>query len=336
MKNQQDISELKDAALRAYLGMELARAFDHKISSLYKAGKIMGGVFLGRGHEAIAACQAVFLQRGHDIYSPFIRENAGRFVWGDTPLDYARVYLGTVTSLTRGRDGNVHWGRPLEGNPAPISHLGAMLAVAAGMLLAKKFQGSSDSVGVACAGDGTTSTGAFHEACNTAAVESLPLVVVVTNNQFAYSTRNDEEFACASLLDRGAGYGMQTWECDGTDFLATLQTMHDAISTARREQKPQWVLANTLRQCGHGEHDDASYVPQQLKDAYAERDCLIIARQQLLDLGWITQQDIADTQAACNEDVRQGVAQAQKEPAPLVRDQDWSATSWDRDVALSL
>ncbi len=328
MNYQQDISELKEVALRAYRGMELARAFEHKISSLYKAGKIMGGVFLGRGHEAIAACQAVFLQRGYDVYAPFIRENAGRFVWGDSPLDCTRVYLGTASSVMRGRDGNVHWGHPELGNPAPISHLGAMISVAAGMLLAKRFQSVTDAVGVACSGDGTTSTGAFHEACNMAAVEKLPLVVVVSNNQFAYSTRNDEQFACASLVDRGRGYGMETWECDGTDFLATLQTMHAAISKARREQSPQWVVAHTLRQCGHGEHDDASYIPQELKDSYAQRDCLDVAQRQLRDLGWLDDEAIAAIQEECKSRVQQEVAQAQREAAPRVRDESWQATSW--------
>ncbi len=328
MNSPQDLCQLKEAALTAYRGMELARSFEHKISALYKAGKIMGGVFLGRGHEAIAACQATFLTRGHDVYSPFIRENAGRFIWGDKPVDAARVYLGTKTSLTSGRDGNVHWGRPEVGNPAPISHLGAMVSVAAGMLLAKRFQGVTDCVGVTCAGDGTTSTGAFHEGCNMAAVEKLPLVVVVTNNQFAYSTRNDQQFACESLLERGQGYGMGTWECDGTDFLATLQTMHAAIEAARSGGGAQWVVANTLRQCGHGEHDDACYIPQELKDAYVDRDCLVVARQQLLELGWITEEEISEIQAACTEEVRRDVAQAQKEPAPRVQDEDWIATSW--------
>ncbi len=318
---------MKEAALRAYEAMVMARAFDTKASALYKAGKVFGGVFLGRGHEAIAACEAVFLRKGHDVYAPFIREQAGRCAWGDSVLESARTYFGSVEGCMRGRDGNVHWGHPLEGTPAPISHLGAMVAVVAGMMMAKRMQGVTDAVGVACCGDGTTSVGAFHEACNLIAVQKLPVVVVVSNNQFAYSTPNAEEFAC-DLQDRGRGYGMAAHACDGTDFMQTLEVMQRAIAAARRGEGPQWVVATTLRMCGHGEHDDSSYIPAELKAAYADRDPLAVARRQLLALGWLTEQQDADLLARSTDEVQRLVAQAQKEPPPDPATEDWHATSW--------
>ena len=318
---------MKEAALRAYEAMVMARAFDTKASALYKAGKVFGGVFLGRGHEAIAACEAVFLRKGHDVYAPFIREQAGRCVWGDSVLESARTYFGSVEGCMRGRDGNVHWGHPLEGTPAPISHLGAMVAVVAGMMMAKRMQGVTDAVGVACCGDGTTSVGAFHEACNLIAVQKLPVVVVVSNNQFAYSTPNAEEFAC-DLQDRGRGYGMAAHACDGTDFMQTLEVMQRAIAAARCGEGPQWVVATTLRMCGHGEHDDSSYIPAELKAAYADRDPLAVARRQLLALGWLTEQQDADLLARSTDEVQRLVAQAQKEPPPDPATEDWHATSW--------
>lgn len=318
---------MKEAALRAYEAMVMARAFDTKASALYKAGKVFGGVFLGRGHEAIAACEAVFLRKGRDVYAPFIREQAGRCVWGDSVLESARTYFGSVEGCMRGRDGNVHWGHPLEGTPAPISHLGAMVAVVAGMMMAKRMQGVTDAVGVACCGDGTTSVGAFHEACNLIAVQKLPVVVVVSNNQFAYSTPNAEEFAC-DLQDRGRGYGMAAHACDGTDFMQTLEVMQRAIAAARRGEGPQWVVATTLRMCGHGEHDDSSYIPAELKAAYADRDPLAVARRQLLALGWLTEQQDADLLARSTDEVQRLVAQAQKEPPPDPATEDWHATSW--------
>lgn len=318
---------MKEAALRAYEAMVMARAFDTKASALYKAGKVFGGVFLGRGHEAIAACEAVFLRKGHDVYAPFIREQAGRCVWGDSVLESARTYFGSVEGCMRGRDGNVHWGHPLEGTPAPISHLGAMVAVVAGMMMAKRMQGVTDAVGVACCGDGTTSVGAFHEACNLIAVQKLPVVVVVSNNQFAYSTPNAEEFAC-DLQDRGRGYGMAAHACDGTDFMQTLEVMQRAIAAARRGEGPQWVVATTLRMCGHGEHDDSSYIPAELKAAYADRDPLAVARRQLLALGWLTEQQDADLLARSTDEVQRLMAQAQKEPPPDPATEDWHATSW--------
>lgn len=308
--------------------MELARAFDTKLSALYKAGKIYGGVFTGRGHEAIAACEGVYLQKGRDVYTPFIREQAGRCAWGDSVLESARSYFGSALGLMRGREGNVHWGNPREGTLAPISHLGAMVPVVAGMLMAKRMQGEKDFVGVVCIGDGTTSVGATHEGCNLIAVEKLPVVVVVTNNQFAYSTPNEQEFACKSLCDRGVGYGMTTHECDGTDFLQTLEVMGRAIAAARAGEGPQWVVANTLRMCGHGEHDDAAYIPQELKDRFADRDPLAVARRQVQEQGWLTADEIAAIQSECADEVQRAMAQAQKEPTPNPATEDWSATSW--------
>ena len=306
----------------------MARAFETKLSALYKAGKIFGGVFIGRGHEAIAACEGVYLQKGHDVYTPFIREQAGRCAWGDSVLDSAQCYLGSARGIMRGREGNVHWGKPHEGTVATISHLGAAVSVAAGMLMARRMQGKTNFAGVICIGDGTTSVGSTHEACNLIAVEKLPAVIVVTNNQFAYSTPNSQEFACRSLMDRGVGYGMATHECDGTDFLQTLQVMGRAIAAARAGEGPQWVVANTLRMCGHGEHDDAAYIPQELKKQYADRDPLAVARRQVQEQGWLTAEDIATIQAECAEEVQQAMAQAQKEPAPNPATEDWSATSW--------
>lgn len=321
-------TELKQIALKAYRAMEMARAFDTKLSALYKAGKIYGGVFIGRGHEAIAACEGAYLRKGHDVYTPFIREQAGRCAWGNSVLESARCYFGSVEGIMRGREGNVHWGNPREGTVATISHLGAAVSVAAGMLIAKRMQGESEYVGVICIGDGTTSVGATHEACNLIAVEKLPAVIVVTNNQYAYSTPNSQEFACRSLCDRGVGYGMHTHECDGTDFLETLRVMGAAIAAARAGEGPQWVVANTLRMCGHGEHDDASYIPQELKEAFADRDPLAVARRQVQEQGWLSADEVLAVQNECADEVQRAMAQVQRESTPNPATEDWSATSW--------
>jgi len=319
---------LQEPARKAYRAMVMARAFDTKISALYKAGKIFGGVFLGRGHEAVAAAEGVFLRKGYDVYTPFIREQAGRCAWGDSVLETARSYFGSMQGISRGRDGNIHWGHPHEGTLMPISHLGAMASVVAGLMLAKRMQGITDAVGVVCIGDGTTSVGALHEAANLIAVEKLPIVIVVTNNQYAYSTPNANEFACKSLADRGRGYGMTAHECDGTDFLQTLATMQHAIAAARAGEGPQWVVAETLRMCGHGEHDDAAYIPAELRAAYADRDPLAVARRQMLEKGWMSEEEADAWEEECRDEVQRSVAQAQKEPTPRPQDEQWGATSW--------
>ncbi|HKI70280.1 MAG TPA: thiamine pyrophosphate-dependent enzyme, partial [Verrucomicrobiae bacterium] len=157
-----DVASFRDVYLKAYRLMLLARVLDDKFASLYRGGKIHGGVFLGRGQEALSVAVGVALRKG-DVFAPLIRDAAGRLAFGETPQDAARTYLGSALGPMRGRDGNVHRGRPREGYLPMISHLGAMISVVNGTLLARRFKGITGTVGAACVGDGATSTGAFHE-----------------------------------------------------------------------------------------------------------------------------------------------------------------------------
>src|SRR5437899_1300393 len=252
-------SLLRERYVKAYRLMLLARILDDKFASLYRAGKIHGGVFLGRGQEALSVSVGVNLQKG-DVFAPLIRDGAGRLAFGEPLLDAVRTYLGSPLGPMRGRDGNVHRGRPREGLLPMISHLGAMISVVNGALLAKRMKGVAGAVGVACCGEGATSTGSFHEALNQASVERLPLVLVVANNQYAYSTPVSRQFACHSLLDRAEGYGIESHALDGTDLSACLKVVGDAVARARAGRGPQLVVARLLQLCGHGEHDDAGYV----------------------------------------------------------------------------
>ncbi|MGL4398910.1 MAG: thiamine pyrophosphate-dependent enzyme, partial [Luteolibacter sp.] len=187
----------RDFLRSVFHSMLRARILENKLSSLYKAGKIVGGVYLGRGQEAVSATLGTALIQGTDFFAPLIRDQAGRTAFGEPLIECTRTYLGSVEGPMRGRDGNIHRGRPSMGMPAMISHLGAQVPVIAGMLFAKRLQGTlAGRVGATCIGDGATSTGAFHEGLNLAAVEKLPMVVVVGNNQFAYSTPNKRQFAC--------------------------------------------------------------------------------------------------------------------------------------------
>src|SRR5881394_1542445 len=198
----------RDQYIQACRWMLLARTLDEKFASLYRAGKIHGGVFLGRGQEALSVSVGMALRKG-DVFAPLIRDQAGRLAFGEPILDSVRTFLGSPLGPMRGRDGNVHRGRPQEGILPMISHLGAMISVVNGVLLARRFKDVTGTVGATCVGDGATSTGALHEALNQAAVEKLPLVLVVANNHYAYSTPNERQFACKSLLDKVAGYGIE-------------------------------------------------------------------------------------------------------------------------------
>src|SRR6266850_2666966 len=252
-------SSFRDEFVKAYRLMLLARLLDEKLASLYRMGKILGGVFLGRGQEALSVSVALALRQG-DIFAPLIRDTAGRLAFGESLLDAVRTYLGSPLGPMRARDGNVHRGRPREGLYVMISHLGAMISVVNGALMAHRFKGITGTVGAVCLGDGGTSTGAFHEGLNQAAVEKLPLVLVVANNYYAYSTPNERQFACDSLVDKAAGYGVDGQTVDGTDLSACLSVLEEATRRARSGGGPQLIVAHLLRLCGHGEHDDASYV----------------------------------------------------------------------------
>jgi len=312
------------AASAAYECMLRARLLDDKFATLYRAGKIHGGVFLGRGQEALSAAIGVHLQAG-DVFAPLIRDAAGRFAFGEPMLDAIRNYLGSVLGPMRGRDGNVHRGHPREGLLPMISHLGAMISVVNGMLFARRHQGRTGQVGVASLGEGGTSTGACHEALNQAAIEKLPLVLVVANNQYAYSTGNDRSFACADLADRARGYGIAAHTVDGTRLPDCLVTLDRAISAARAGQGPQLVVANLLRLCGHGEHDDAGYIETRLKSSALGRDCLKLAEEYLVGEKLADAAQLAAMRSRMQAEIEEAVAQVQREPTPDPYAETWSA-----------
>ena len=325
-KPADETTTARDSTLAAYRFMLLARLLDDKYAALYRAGKIHGGVFLGRGQEALSASIGVSLKKS-DVFAPLIRDAAGRLAFGETILDAVRTYLGSSLGPMRGRDGNVHRGRPLEGQLPMISHLGAMISVVNGILFSRKLKKISGSVGAACIGDGATSTGAFHEALNQAAVEKLPLVLVVADNQYAYSTPTSRQFACESLADKAIGYGVEVQTIDGTDLSACLKTAGNAISKARAGDGPQLIVAKLLRLCGHGEHDVADYVDSKLKNSQVGRDCLKVTEEFLLRQKWADASQLANLRNEVVREIEEAVAQIQREPAPDPFAEKWSAIS---------
>ena len=320
------ISSVRDAYVKAYRLMLVARILDDKFASLYRMGKIHGGVFLGRGQEALSVSVGLALRKG-DIFAPLIRDAAGRLAFGEPLLDSVRTYLGSVLGPMRGRDGNIHRGRPKEGLLAMISHLGAMISVVNGVLFARRLKGVTGTVGAASVGDGATSTGSFHEALNQAAVEKLPLVLVVANNHYAYSTPNERQFACRDLADKAVGYGVEVQTVDGTDLSACLNVVGSAVGLARAGRGPQLVVATLLRLCGHGEHDDAGYVDPKLKKSPAGRDCLKVAEEQLLRQGRADAAQLAVWRNETIHEIEEAVARVQHEPAPDPFAEQWRAIS---------
>src|SRR5213082_1428365 len=317
--------------LEAYRWMRLTRTLEEKLVSLYRGGLITGGVYIGKGQEAVSVACGLFLQKD-DIFAPLIRDQAGRSAFGEPLLDVTRTYLGSRQGPMRGRDGNIHRGRPQQNQLAMVSHLGAMISVTVGALMAKRFKGEKDFIGLACIGEGGMQTGAFHEGMNIAAVEQVPLVIVATNNHYAYSTPNDREFACHDLVDRAIGYGFEGYSLDGTDLGACLDVIGSAVKRARAGRPPQLVVASVLRLSGHGEHDDASYVTEEIKQQPFARDCLKVAEQTITNLNLVDAETLTEWRKDAVAQVEEAIAAAQKEPAPEADKEDWCAFS-RRDLA---
>jgi acetoin:2,6-dichlorophenolindophenol oxidoreductase subunit alpha len=322
--SRENMTAFREKHLAAFRCMLLARLLDDKFAALYRAGKIHGGVFLGRGQEALSVSVGLSLKKG-DVFAPLIRDAAGRLAFGETTLDAVRTYLGSTLGPMRGRDGNVHRGKPAEGQLPMISHLGAMISVVNGILFARRFKKISGVVGAACVGDGATSTGSFHEAVNQAAVEKLPLVLIVADNQYAYSTPTSRQFACDDLTDKASGYGVEAQTVDGTDLSACLKIVGEAVARARDGSRPQMVIAKLLRLCGHGEHDPADYVDPKLKNSPLGRDCLKVAEEFLLRQKWMDGLQLAALRNEIVREIEEAVAQVQREPVPDPFVEEWRA-----------
>ena len=318
--------------LEAFRWMLLARTLEEKLVSLYRGGAITGGVYIGKGQEAVSVACGLFLEKG-DIFAPLIRDQAGRSAFGEPLVNVTRTYLGSRKGPMRGRDGNIHRGSPRDGQLAMISHLGAMVSVTVGALIAKRAKGEKNFVGLSCIGEGGMQTGSFHEGMNIAAVEQVPLIVVATNNHYAYSTPNAREFACHDLVDRAKGYGFEGYSIDGTDLNTSLEVIGGAVKRARAGRPPQLVVASVLRLSGHGEHDDASYITDEIKREPFAQDCLKRAEKLIVDLNLGDAETLKSWRAEAAAKVDEAITTAQKEAAPNADEEDWCAIS-TRELAV--
>ena len=239
--------------------MRLTRTLEERLVALYRQTKVVGGLFRSLGQEADAVGSAYALER-RDILSPLIRNMGSMLVKGATPVEMLRQYMAKGDSPTRGRELNIHFGDTERGFIGQISPLGDMVPVMAGVTLTFKMR-RQDRVGLVYVGDGATSTGAFHEGINFAAVQRCPLVVVVENNGYAYSTPVSRQTAAKRFVDKAIGYGVPGEQADGNDVLAVYDVTKRAVDRARRGEGVTLVELITYRRKGHAEHDNQSYIP---------------------------------------------------------------------------
>jgi TPP-dependent pyruvate/acetoin dehydrogenase alpha subunit len=262
----------REQKLELYYFMRLTRSLEERLVNLYRQTKVVGGLFRSLGQEADAVGSAYALDRSKgDVLSPLIRNLGSMLVQGAKPNEIIKQYMAKGDSPTRGRELNIHYGDLVRGFIGQISHLGDMVPVMAGVTLSFKMR-KEDRVGLVYVGDGATSTGAFHEGINFAAVQRCPLVVVVENNGYAYSTPLSKQTAAKKLVDKAIGYGIAGEQADGNDVIATYEATKRAVDRARSGGGVTLVELITYRRKGHAEHDNQSYVPAGEIDRWASEN----------------------------------------------------------------
>jgi pyruvate dehydrogenase E1 component alpha subunit len=295
--------------------MKLTRELEYRIErKLYRQGKIVGGVYVGRGQEAIAVGSCISL-RQNDVVCPSHRDMGAFLIRGMTLRTILAQYMGRKTGATRGKDGNMHMG-DLKLNLIPfVSMLADNVPVATGIGLSFKMR-REDRVVLCFFGDGATSRGDFHEGVNMAAVFKCPVVFICNNNQYAYSTPLERQMAVENVADRADAYGMPGDIVDGNDVLAVWDAAKRAIEHAREGKGPTLIECKTFRMTGHSAHDDAGYVPPELFEMWEERDPIKRFERFLSGRDLITASGIEDLQKRINREIDEAIQVAEKDPFP--------------------
>jgi lipoate-protein ligase B len=301
-----------------YYHLHLNRRLDEQLTVLYRQGKVVGGVYSGLGQEAISVGSAHALEP-QDVVGPMIRNIGTLLVRGYRPRDLFMQYMGKKGGPTGGRDGNTHFGDMTRGVVAPISMLGELVPVLAGVALAAKIR-KEKRVALTYVGDGATSTGPFHEGLNFAAVLKLPLLIIVENNGWAYSTPVERQTANPDYAGRAKGYGIPGIAVDGNDVLAVYQATRTSADRARRGGGPTLIECRTMRMKGHAEHDDARYVPKKVLENWRRKDPLLRFDKYLRAKKLITATEAAEIQARIEKEIREDTAFAESSPLPASED----------------
>jgi pyruvate dehydrogenase E1 component alpha subunit len=281
---------------------------------LYRQGKIVGGVYVGRGQEAIPVGIGL-LAEPEDALFPSHRDLALFLIRGVHPRQIFAQYMGRSGGLTRGRDGNMHMGDLRLNIIAIISAMAASVPVAAGAALAFKYKGTRD-VAFCFFGDGATSRGDWHEGVNFAAVQKAPVIYVCNNNQYAYSTPLGKQMLCANVADRGSAYGIPAEIVDGNDVLAVHEAGRRGVDHARAGLGPYLIECKTFRMTGHSAHDGGDYVPKHLWQEWEAKDPIPRLERQMLENSWVEAAEIDRMYAEINAEIDCAIEWAENSPYP--------------------
>lgn len=287
--------------------LKLARASEERIERvLYRQGKVVGGVYVGRGQEAIGVATAIQLGEG-DVMLPSHRDFAAYVIRGFTLEEIFANWMGRAAGSTRGRDNTLHLGNLRRGVIPIISHLGDTCPVACGVAMVLKRRGKGN-IALVTFGEGTTSRGDVHEAMNLAAVMKLPVIFICNNNGYAYSTPAERQYAVKNLSVRGPAYGMPGETVDGNDAVAVYAAAARAIARARAGHGPSFIECKTFRMTGHSAHDMAEYVPDQLFAKWEKNDPIRRLEKHLLARGVVTRQRIGKMEDEIRQEIDKAVA----------------------------
>jgi TPP-dependent pyruvate/acetoin dehydrogenase alpha subunit len=317
----QSISKTEDLTREQLLSiayyLRLTRALEEKLVALFRQSKVIGGLYrsLGQEGESVAAAFALDFEQG-DVVQPLIRNMGAILVAGAKPADIVKQYMARGDGPTRGRELNIHFGNPArDGFIGQISMLGDMIPVMAGIALAGRMQ-KKNLVALAFIGDGGSSTGAFWEGMNFASVQKLPMVVVVEDNGFAYSTPTAKQTAARTLADKAVAFGCHGETVDGNDVLAVYSTAKRAVDRARAGGGVTLLEVKTFRMKGHAEHDNQSYVDPALIEQWKAKDPVVRFERVLLDRSDVSQEDLNQIQERVKREIDAAVEEAERSPMP--------------------
>ena len=297
--------------------LRLTRTLEERLVALFRQAKVIGGLYrsLGQEGESVAAAYALDYKQG-DVVQPLIRNMGSILVAGAKPSDIIKQYMAKGDSPTRGRELNIHFGHPeRDGFIGQISQLGDMIPVMAGITLAGRMQ-KKNLVGLAFIGDGGSSTGAFYEGMNFASVQKLPLVVVIEDNGYAYSTPTYKQTAAKTLADKAYAFGCHGQTVDGNDVLAVYGAAKQAVDRARSGGGVTLLEVKTFRMKGHAEHDNQAYVPPEVVEEWKSKDPLTRYERVLMELGVATKEDFDAIQDRVRREVDTATDEAEKSPMP--------------------
>src|SRR5579872_3124687 len=300
--------------LQVYYFMRLTRAMEDRTRTLFLQGRVVGGVYTAQGHEATTVGAAMTLGDG-DCIVPQHRDLGMHLVRGSSPRAVMCQWLARGNSPAMGRDGQIHIGDMHAGIVPMISLLGESLPVACGVALTMKMRKRSTIVLASC-GDGATNTGPFHEALNFASVQKLPVVFIIENNGYAYSTPGQKQYAIQNLSERALAYGMPGESVDGNDVLAVMEAVGRATEHARSGKGPALVECKTFRVRGHSEADKADYVPKELREEWLAKDPIKRFEAYLTEEQNLTEAEKADIAARVKATVDDAVRFAEQSPDP--------------------